>query len=71
MLSFLRKSPPSYKDKVWKTRHAMLKGMVTDSLQAISDSGSAFILSWFEDRKETLLKFLQDNKVPFTDSALP
>jgi hypothetical protein len=66
MFSFLKKSS-SHKhiDKVWKTRQACLKGMMTEALHVISKSGKPVILSWFEDRHQTLLEFLDKYQVPY------
>lgn len=66
MFSFLKKSSShKHLDKVWKTRQACLKGMMTEALQVISKSGKPIILSWFDDRHQTLLEFLNKYQVPY------
>src|SRR5882672_10346864 len=66
MFSFLKKSGiPMHADNVWKTRQACLKGMITESMKVISQSGKPVIISWFEDRHQSLLEFLNQFKVPY------
>jgi hypothetical protein len=65
MFSFLKKSGTSiHTDNVWKTRQACLKGMMTESMKAISQSGKPMIISWFDDRHQSLTGFLNQLKVP-------
>src|SRR6266705_2844000 len=66
MFSFLKKSTlPNHTDKVWKTRQACLKGIMTDALQVISKLGKPLIISWFDDRHQSLLGFLNHYQVPY------
>ena len=66
MFSLLKKtSLPAHTDKVWKTRQACLKGMMTEALQVISKSGKPIIISWFDDRHQSLLDFLNQYQVPY------
>jgi len=66
MFSFLKKSGTTdHIDKVWKTRQACLKGMLTEAMQVISKSGKPIIISWFDDRHQSLLDFLNQYKVPY------
>jgi len=66
MFSFLKKPDvPAHIDKVWKTRQACLKGMITEALQVISKSGKSIIISWFDDRHLSLLEFLNKFQVPY------
>jgi len=66
MFSFLQKSTqPVHADKVWKTRQACLKGMITESMKIISQSGNPVIISWFDDRQQSLLDFLTHHAVPY------
>src|SRR5580765_2752089 len=67
MFSFLKKSnQPAHTDKVWKTRQACLKGMMTEAMQVISKSGKPIIISWFDDRHQSLLDFLNQYSVLYT-----
>jgi len=66
MFSFLKKSStPNHIDKVWKTRQACLKGMMTEALQVISKSGKPIIISWFDDRHQSLIEFLNKFAIPY------
>lgn len=64
----LFKKPDSlkYSDKVWKTREVMIKCMVADALRSIQPSAKVIIVSWFEDRHQSLVEFLIKNNVPHT-----
>src|SRR5260221_6629598 len=39
--------------------------MMTDALQVISKSGKPIIISWFDDRHQSLLGFLNQYQVPY------
>lgn len=66
MFSFFKKSSaPVHTDKVWKTRQACLKGMMAEALQAITKNEKPVILCWFDDRKKSLVGFLEKYNVPF------
>lgn len=65
MFSFLKKSTQfSHVDKVWKTRQASLRGMITESMKVVAKAGKPIIISWFEDRHQSLMNFLTHHKVP-------
>lgn len=66
MFSFFKKSSaPTHTDKVWKTRQACLKGMMTEAMQAITKNEKPVIVCWFDDRKKSLIEFLEKYNVPF------
>jgi hypothetical protein len=66
MLSFFKKTDiPLHTDKVWKTRPASLKGMMTEALKEVAQSRKPIIVFWFNDRLESLLNFLDQYHVPF------
>jgi hypothetical protein len=62
---FKKSSAPVHTDKVWKTRQSSLKGMMTEALQSITKNEKPVILCWFDDRKKSLVEFLEKYNVPF------
>lgn len=56
---------PSYSDKVWMTQRAALKGMMTDGLQALTQSEVPIVVSWFADKRQEVVDFVTANQVPY------
>ena len=66
MFSLFKKSNTlPYADKVWKTRTALLRGITSEALNAIKQSETVFLISWFEDRRQSLIDFMTIHKIPF------
>jgi len=66
LLGFLMHQKPSYPDKVWMTKDAALKGMMTEALQALMQSGTPVILSYFSDRQQEISDFTLLKGVPYS-----
>jgi preprotein translocase subunit SecA len=67
IFSFLKSDKPAYSDKVWSTKQAAYKGMITDTLLAIRQGQVPLVLVSFEQSRQDLIVFLKEQQVPFCE----
>ena len=64
LFGFLKSDKPSYSDKVWMTRDAALKGMMTEALLSLTKSEVPLVLSFFEDKQQEVIDFATSKNAP-------
>ncbi|MBL7870794.1 MAG: hypothetical protein JNM78_04215 [Cyclobacteriaceae bacterium] len=64
LFSFLKSEKSTYTDRVWKTKPMAWRGMITDSLTAITKNEVPIVITFFEKEQSDILFFLTDKKVP-------
>lgn len=65
LFSFLKSDKPAYSDKVWRTKQAAYKGIITDALLAIKQGQIPMVFVCFEASQHSLIAFLQEQQVPY------
>lgn len=65
LFSFLKSDKPAYSDKIWRTRQAAHKGIITDALFAIRQGKIPLVCVCFEQSLKELIVFLKEQQVPF------
>jgi hypothetical protein len=64
LLSFLMHHKPSFSDKVWMTKPAAVKGIMTDALQCLIQGEVPVVLSFFSDKQQDIIDFIGANHIP-------
>ena len=66
LFNLFKSDKPSYSDKVWMTKDAALKGMITETLQILKKSEVPVVLSFFSDRQQEVIDFTSVKGVPYS-----
>jgi hypothetical protein len=64
LFDFFKSSKVPYSDKVWMTKDAAMKGMMTEALRALTQSSVPVILSWFSDKQQEVIDFTVLKNIP-------
>jgi hypothetical protein len=66
LFDLFKSSDVPYSDKLWMTKDAAIKGIMTEALHALTQSCIPIVLSYFEDRQQEVIDFAELKNIPCT-----
>jgi hypothetical protein len=64
LFDFFKSDVVPYSDKVWMTKDAALKGLMTEALHALTQARIPVVLSYFSDKQQEVLDFALLKNIP-------